>query len=248
MLFIFMLLGLSIGSFLNVLIYRLPKDESIAYPRSHCIHCKSNIPWYYNIPIISFILLKGISHCCHKKISFRYPFVEIISSFLWIWSYYYLNGFTAIAFFLLISSCLLVIIFTDYNDFIIPLELNVLMLLCCLFFHIYNQSDITNYIFSMFLLSGYFLILMFAMNYLLKKDSMGYGDIILIGIIGLWLGLINGLIVIFLSSIFSIIYWTFLKFKNRIDNIVLPFGSAISLAAIFLKILIITLQIDTNFF
>ena len=84
-------LGLSFGSFLNVLIHRLPKEQSIVFPASYCPRCKKSIKWFHNIPIISFILLIGISNCCKNKISLRYPLVEFISLSLWIWSFYNLD-------------------------------------------------------------------------------------------------------------------------------------------------------------
>ena len=100
----------------------------------------------------------------------------------------------------------------------------------------------------MLLLSGYFLVLMFLISFLLKKDAMGYGDIILIGVMGFWVGLIDGLLIVFMASVLSIIHWFFLKFINKKEEVILPFGSTISLAGILIYILKITLHIDTNFF
>ena len=125
MLNFYIVLGAIVGSFLNVLIHRLPINQSIIFPSSHCVHCKVSIPWYYNIPILSFLFLKGSSNCCHNSISIRYLFVEIISVLLWIWCYYYIFNINDQILFLIISSSLLVIIFTDYNHFYIPIELNI---------------------------------------------------------------------------------------------------------------------------
>ena len=248
-LLLFIVIGMSIGSFLNVLIYRLPKEESIIFPSSYCPHCNKSISWYYNIPILSFIILRGISSCCNKKISLSYPVVEISSLLLWVWSFYYITGTFNHILFLFMSSCLLVIIFTDYNHFFIPIQLNIAMFLCCLIsFYYLGTYNIKNHFFSMLLLSGYFLILMFLISFLLKKDAMGYGDIILIGVMGFWLGLIDGLIIIFMASVLSIIHWFFLKFANKKEEVILPFGSTISVSAILIYILKITLHIDTNFF
>ena len=248
MLNFYIVLGAIFGSFLNVLIHRLPINRSIISPSSHCIYCKVSIPWYYNIPILSFLFLKGSSNCCHNSISIRYLFVEIISVLLWIWCYYYIFNINDQILFLIISSSLLVIIFTDYNHFYIPIELNILMFISCLFLYIYIDFDLWYHFFSMLLLSGYFLVLMFLISFLLKKDAMGYGDIILIGVMGFWLGLIDGLLIVFMASVLSIIHWFFLKFINKKEEVILPFGSTISLAGILVYILKITLHIDTNFF
>ncbi len=200
-LFFFIVIGLIFGSFLNVLIHRLPNNESIIFPSSNCPYCRESIPWYYNIPIFSFIFLKGYSSCCNKLISSRYLFVEMISMLLWVWSYYYINVITNQVLFLIIASCLLVIIFTDFNHFIVPLELNIVMFLSSLTVYLYTSENIMDSIYSMFFLSLYFLSLMFLISFLFKKEAMGYGDIILIGVIGFWLGWVDTFIIIFFSSL-----------------------------------------------
>ena len=75
-------IGAMIGSFLNVLIYRLPRKESILWPPSHCPNCNTRIKWYENIPILSYILLKGKCSNCEKNIALRYPIVEILSGII----------------------------------------------------------------------------------------------------------------------------------------------------------------------
>ena len=89
---------------------------------------------------------------------------------------------------------------------------------------------------------------MLLSSYLLKKDTMGYGDIILISVVTFWIGLIDGLIVIFFASLFSIIHWLILRITSNNKDIILPFGSTISFAAILIYIIKYTLQIDTNLF
>ena len=246
---LFLLLGLIFGSFLNVLIHRLPNNQSIIFPSSYCISCKKTLRWFDNIPIISFFILKGKSSCCNKHISFRYPFVELISSLLWVWSYYSIDKPSDQILFLIMTSCLLVILFTDYIYFFIPIELNLLMFLSCLVtFVVSGSNNLSSHFFSMFLLSAYFLCLMLITSFLMKKDTMGYGDIILIAVLAFWLGLFDIFLIVFFASLFSIIHWLILKIVKKSNNIVLPFGSTISLATILLVILKITLQIETNFF
>ena len=241
-------MGLIFGSFLNVLIHRLPNNQSIIFPPSHCPYCKENILWYHNIPIFSFLILKGYSNCCDKPISIRYLFVEIASMLLWVWTYYYIDNISNQILFLIISSCLLVIIFTDFNHFIVPLELNIVMFLSILVIHIYNSQDIIDSIYSMFFLCLYFLLLMLLISFLLKKEAMGYGDIILITVISFWLGWVDAFIVVFFSSIFSLIHWFILNLKTKEKDIPLPFGSSISFVTIFLYIIKETFQISTNLF
>jgi len=241
-------LGLSFGSFLNVLIHRLPKEQSIAFPSSYCPRCNKPIKWFYNIPILSFILLKGASNCCKNKISLRYPLVEFTSLSLWIWSFNNLD-INAQIIFLIMSSCLLVILFTDYNEYYIPIELNIVMFFTCLInFYVNDFLGFKYHAISLIALSSYFFILMMVTTYFLKKESMGYGDIILIGVIGFWCGLVDSLIIIFFASVFSIFHWCFLRVLLKQKDIILPFGYSISLVTIVLYILKATLQIDTNLF
>ncbi len=84
---LFIILGLLIGSFLNVLIIRIPKGESVVFPSSHCVKCKEKLKWWHNISLLSWILLKGRCYFCNEKISWQYPLIESLSAFLFAISY-----------------------------------------------------------------------------------------------------------------------------------------------------------------
>ena len=247
--FLIAVLGLIFGSFLNVIIYRLPNEESIVFPGSKCPKCSTPIEWYHNIPVLSFIKLKGKTFCCHQNISLRYPIVELLSMLLWIWGYFYLDGLINQFFFIIIASCLLSIFFTDLNDFYIPLELNVLIFISALINYLVIDSyDLKFHFYSMISITIYFLVIMLLSSYLLKKETMGYGDIILIASISFWVGFIDSLLIIFFASLFSIIHWLILRASSKNKDIILPFGSTIALAALMVFILKNTLHIETNFF
>ena len=247
--FLIAVLGLIFGSFLNVIIYRLPNEESIVFPGSKCPKCSTPIEWYHNIPVLSFIKLKGKTFCCHQNISLRYPIVELLSMLLWIWSYFYLDGLINQFFFIIIASCLLSIFFTDLNHFYIPLELNVLIFISALINYLVIDSyDLKFHFYSMISITIYFLVIMLLSSYLLKKETMGYGDIILIASISFWVGFIDSLLIIFFASLFSIIHWLILRASSKNKDIILPFGSTIALAALMIYILKNTLHIETNFF
>ena len=91
--FLLIIFGAIFGSFANVCIYRLPKEQSISKKRSYCFHCKKKIQWFYNIPIFSYIFLKGRCANCNKKIPIQYLIVEIVSVFNFLIIYYFF-GFT----------------------------------------------------------------------------------------------------------------------------------------------------------
>ena len=122
-------LGLIFGSFLNVLIYRLPLNLSIVSPRSFCPNCKYQIPFYRNIPLISYILQKGNCNNCDTNISPRYPLVELLTAFTWFIGSYYLLSVPEIIYFSIIASVLIVIAFIDYDHFIIPIPLIIFSIL-----------------------------------------------------------------------------------------------------------------------
>ncbi|HON07933.1 MAG TPA: prepilin peptidase [Verrucomicrobiota bacterium] len=124
---VFFVFGCIVGSFLNVCIYRLPRGESILKPPSHCPNCNWQIPWYFNIPIISYIWLKGKCHNCGKKISPRYVIVEFVTGvfFLCSWlKYGNYNPYLAIVV-SIFTAALIVASFIDFEHFIIPDEITI---------------------------------------------------------------------------------------------------------------------------
>jgi prepilin signal peptidase PulO-like enzyme (type II secretory pathway) len=125
MIFLVALLGLVFGSFLNVLIYRLPIHKSIAFPASHCPKCSHKLAWYDNIPVVSYLLLKGKCRYCKEGISPRYLMVELINGGLWSLAYYAFgfNGLMVLAC-IFIAICL-VITFIDLEHMIIPDSMNL---------------------------------------------------------------------------------------------------------------------------
>ena len=123
--FFIFIIGLVVGSFLNVCIYRLPREESIVKPRSHCPHCRKTIPWYDNIPLLSYILLKGKCRFCKARISFQYFTVELVTALLFI-LFYNTFGLTLKSLIYVIFTCgLVVATFVDFNFRIIPDEINI---------------------------------------------------------------------------------------------------------------------------
>jgi leader peptidase (prepilin peptidase)/N-methyltransferase len=117
--------GLIIGSFLNVCIYRWPRDESVVKPRSHCPHCGTTIGWQDNIPLLSYLLLKGSCRHCAGPISIRYPLVELLNGlfFAYLFGRFGVDPMTfKVAVF---TSMMLILIFTDLSDYILPDEITL---------------------------------------------------------------------------------------------------------------------------
>ena len=115
-----LIFGSVVGSFLNVCIHRLPREESIVFPGSHCPHCRKSLLWFENIPLLSYILLKGKCRYCRQAISFRYFIVESLTAVLFL-SVFLKFGFGIELFiYLIFVSCLIIATFTDFSHRIIP--------------------------------------------------------------------------------------------------------------------------------
>ena len=114
------ILGLIFGSFLNVCIYRIPIKISIITPRSFCPHCKEQITWWQNIPLLSFIILRGKCHYCHRKISWRYPLVELLTGIISMILFLEFGLTHILIFYLLLFYTLIAISFIDISHQVIP--------------------------------------------------------------------------------------------------------------------------------
>tara|TARA_B100001540_G_scaffold301229_1_gene307460 strand:- start:423 stop:1163 length:741 start_codon:yes stop_codon:yes gene_type:complete len=240
------------GSFANVCIHRLPKEQGVVSGRSHCPKCKKQIFWYDNIPLISYLLLGGKCRKCKKKISIQYIFVELISIFSF-FSIFYLYGITLTTLLLMILSLSFIIIFfIDLKHFIIP-NLITFPMMALGFIKSFDpnlNSIFPNYILSILGgLFGYGIIwsITFFYKQIKKKEGMGLGDAKLLSVIGFWFGLKAIPFVIFLSStiaLISVIPDLIKKSKKMSSKI--PFGPYIIVGT--LVYLILEKKIDSLFY
>ena len=192
------ILGLLIGSFLNVVIFRLETKDSIISGRSHCPKCGAVLKWFDLIPVLSFLIQKGKCRYCHKRISLQYPSVEIITGllFLLIFNFQTLN-----LFYYLVIVCLLIVIFVyDLKHYIIPDKIVFPAIIIALIFNfqfsIFNEFSI----FKFSILSALGAALFFLSLVLVSKGRwLGWGDVKLAILMGLVLGWPNILAALFLS-------------------------------------------------
>ncbi len=238
--------GLIFGSFLNVVIYRLPKNKSVVKPRSFCPKCNKKISWNENIPIYSWIKLKGKCSNCDKKISIKYPLTELATGILFFLSFnaipkdtffenFALNLFFSWVFILI----LLPISIIDYEFLWIPNSIILVGFLfglaASIFSAILNNQNLFLNIFES-LISGIlgFLIIILIMKFgeiIFKKPSMGLGDAKLAGMIGFWIGFPGVIISIWLSFIISGLFVIFgLTIKSIKKGQLIPFGPFLSIA------------------
>jgi leader peptidase (prepilin peptidase)/N-methyltransferase len=226
------ILGSVFGSFLNVCIYRIPRNISIVFPSSFCPTCKKNIPFYYNIPIIGYIILKGKCKFCNEKISIRYPFIEGLTGCLALLCYLNWDLNLAILHFLFLSS-LIVITFIDIDFQIIPDVISLPAILISFFLSIFvlNRSFIST-ILAILIGGGIFFIIGKIYELVAKKEGLGGGDVKLMAYFGGYLGLKSIFFIIFVSSLFGTIYGLSLMILHgKKSSQAIPFGPFLSLGA-----------------
>lgn len=221
--------GAAIGSFSNVCIYRLPKKLSIIFPSSQCPNCGKNISLFDNIPIISFLILRGRCRYCQSSISWRYPIVELITGLIFL--SLYLNFLISPQFFIYVLLCtsLIIIAFIDLEHKIIPDVITLPGIIIGLTLSLtIPHITLVNSIKGLLIGGGIFYAIA-----IFSRGGMGGGDIKLIAMVGSFLGWKNVLLTIFLGSLFGSIVGIvliILKKKNRKDMV--PFGPFLSLGAI----------------
>ena len=207
--FFAVLFGLIIGSFLNVVIVRLPAQESLVSPPSHCPHCQAPIRWWQNIPVLSFIFLGGKCYNCKKSISWQYPFVEGLTGILFGLSVWYFNpSFQALSACIFIAY-LIPIAFIDYRHFLIFDVLSYSGIGMGLLLALLPGQNIG--IVSAMIGGGVGAVILLIIrgigNILFHKESMGFGDVKLAGLIGVFLGWSLTLMSFFLGAVLIVLVY-----------------------------------------
>lgn len=226
------LIGLFAGSFLNVLVDRLPKGESVIGGRSHCDKCKRVLKWHDLIPLFSFIYLKGKCRYCHTSLSFYYPAVELVTGALFAGVFLFMGGaninFIAIIniitfiYYLFIASSLIVIFFTDLKYGVIPDKILFPAILISFLYLLLN----TYYIIP-FILAGVGAFLFFLALFLITKGKgMGFGDVKFVFLMGLILGFPGIAVALYIAFLTGaligciLIIWK----KKKLAGAKIPFG------------------------
>ena len=236
-LIIIFFLGLSFGSFANVCSLRLPLDKSILF-NSHCPICASSIKPYDNIPLISYFLLKGVSRCCKKKISLQYPIIELVSALLLILIFLKFGIHFETIFLFAFLLCLLIIFVSDLKFFIIPNEITYFLVMLGIISIIFDFNPFKTGVYESLIAGSFAFFTFFLISklflYIKKKEGLGFGDVKIIGAIGIWLGIEATLIVIIYSSLLGILVGTAMIMSRKIEKgDYLPYGCFIT-ASVFI--------------
>jgi len=239
---IVIIIGIILGSFISLVTYRLPLGVDIVYKRSYCPECNHSLNVLDLVPLFSWIFNFGKCRYCHSSISARYPIIEISSATI---CYFIYNKF-GVTFegliYLIAALCLLVLIVTDFEHYIIPDSIQLLLTLSAISLGIINQSHFGDMFLGAAIGISCGLTLRYGYLYFKKIDALGMGDIKFMGVAGLFLGTAPLSTFFFLAGIIGVILaicWRMLK-KGE----VFPFGPALAVAMI---ICLFTPQVELIF-
>jgi leader peptidase (prepilin peptidase)/N-methyltransferase len=230
--FVIFFIGLCLGSFLNVVIYRLPRELNLSLPRSYCPHCHKALKWIHNIPLFSFMMLKGKCAFCHWKISLRYPIVEILTAIIGIFLFWKFGLTLTFAASCIFSLILIALIFIDLEHQLLPdiLTLSLLWLgLIASLFPIFSNSHDA----IIGAVIGYLSLWSIAKVYELitHREGMGYGDFKLLAALCAWTGFQSLLNIILIASITgSIVGISLLVMRKADSRTPIPFGPFLAVA------------------
>ncbi|MEW5701081.1 MAG: A24 family peptidase [Candidatus Zixiibacteriota bacterium] len=228
-------LGLTVGSFLNVVICRLPRGETLWRPRSRCPRCRHQLRWYQNIPVLSWLFLRGRCAFCGARISWTYPVVEIACTLLFAAFYARYGVSFATAGFWYMSATLIAVFFIDLEHRIIPNRLTypgvVIGVVTALVSH---HLGWLQSLLGTLVGAAVFAAMAFLGQALFKKESMGGGDIKLAAMLGAFLGVTKILVVFVLSAAIGLtisVVAMAISPALRRDRLI-PFGPFLALATV----------------
>ena len=229
------LFGICIGSFLNVCIYRIPENKSIVTPGSFCPNCQTPIPFFCNIPIISYILLWGRCKFCKKSISIRYPLIECLTGIFAVLLLMKFGLTIEMGYWFVFISPLITISFIDFDHQIIPdvISLPGIIIFASSFYFI-PQMTIKNAIFGILIGGGSLTTVALIYYFIRRQEGMGVGDIKLLAMIGAAIGVKGVFFTIFAGSLVGTIVgiMEILLSQNSDMKLKIPFGPYLSLGTV----------------
>ena len=233
------LLGGCLGSFFGVLMDRIPKGESIITPGSYCVHCYTKVKIQHNIPMISYVVLKGRCKTCNTRIPFRYFLVEVVTALL-LCVFYWLYGPSVL--FIHVSMLMFFLVpisFIDFQDWIVPDVITYPGILTGLMLN-YGLAILPFYqaLLGGFIGAGSFWLILKGYKLIRKKEGMGFGDVKLMGMIGVFLGPLSLAYVIFFSAVVGTLFGMvkMIKEGSNVQTMV-PFGSCLTIGTVLFLLL-----------
>ncbi len=228
------LFGSVVGSFLNVCICRMPKDESVVSPPSHCPYCPYQIRWYDNIPLVSYLLLRGKCRGCGAHISLQYPLVELLNGVLTLLLFLRFGPTPVFGVLFLFCSALVVITFIDIEHQIIPDEISLSGIVVGFILSFFLKGHTwLNSLMGILLGGGTLLLVAYAYQRFTGKDGMGGGDIKLLAMMGAFLGWKAVPFIIFAGSLVgSVVGISIMVLQKKDSKLAIPFGPYLAFGAV----------------
>ena len=246
------LFGLLIGSFLNVCIYRLPRDLSVVRPRSFCPACEHPIAWYDNVPVVSFLLLQGKCRKCAARISLRYPVVELLTGFYFFCVVYVLGAGGLGIKNCIFGAILIALIFADLEERILPDEFTIGGIIAGFLISAFVPMDagimqlllmsvrnptivsVAESAFAALFCAGALWVVGALYQKLRHREGLGFGDVKMVAMIGAFLGLQGALLTMIAGSLLgSIVGLAYIWLaRKEMSSYELPFGSFLGSAAL----------------
>jgi len=227
------LLGLFIGSFLNVCIYRIPRAESIIWPGSRCTACGTPIKPWDNIPLVSYLFLRGKCRQCSARIKPRYPLVEALSALLALALYARFGLGAVFLIYYLFACALIVITFIDLDFQIIPDRISLGGIVVGLVLVYWLPVTYKDALIGLAVGAGSLLLIIYGYYFLTKRQGMGGGDVKLLGMIGVFVGWQGVAFTIFTASLIgSVVGLAWIAVQGKDMKAAIPFGPFLSIGAL----------------
>jgi leader peptidase (prepilin peptidase) / N-methyltransferase len=225
-------LGLAVGSFLNVCIYRLPRGESLAYPPSRCPRCGKRLAWYDNVPVVSWLILRGRCRRCGERISFQYPIVEIVTAATVVLVVYVTPPGALLASRLVLSAILIVLFVIDLELQILPNLITLPGIAVGFLFSLVAPPGPLASLAGIALGAGILYGIAAAYYAIRREEGMGMGDVKMLAMVGAFLGWRSVLLTLILASFSgALIGMALLSTKREGLRFALPFGTFLALGA-----------------
>ncbi|MBI4398862.1 MAG: prepilin peptidase [Candidatus Omnitrophica bacterium] len=237
---LFFILGVCVGSFANVCIFRLGEQISLVKPRSFCPACRTPIHAYDNIPLVSYILLKAKCRACGAKIPQRYFWVELVSGLIFSFLFIYAGLTIELIWGFYFITSLLIVTLIDFKKMEIPDEITVSGIFAGwlfafvfpeIFNEVANKSGLGESVLGMMTGGGLMWVTAWLGDKIFKRESMGGGDIKLMAMAGAFLGVQGAVMTYFLAPFFAMPFGLFQKWVKKSE--ILPYGPFIAMAAVF---------------
>jgi leader peptidase (prepilin peptidase) / N-methyltransferase len=225
--------GLAVGSFLNVCIHRLPRGQSLVSPPSRCPSCERPLRWYHNIPVVSWIALRGRCGHCQAPISIRYPVIELVTALLWVLIVWMTPVGWLLASRLVLGTALIVLFMIDLEHQLLPNVITLPGIAAGLAFSVVAPPGPIDSLIGIALGGGVLYAIAAAYYAVRKEEGMGMGDVKMLAMVGAFLGWQAVLLTLVLSSFAGAVIGLVMMASQKGDmRYALPFGTFLAVGAL----------------